>query len=310
MLGLRGVESLSASLDLDPEDGAVAFAAHAVMRDKSGVFALAETEAGALSPPAFARGGTAAVARSRVEFDRIIPLIGRVLATFPEEAREQIAFALDQARGIAEPVLDSIGPELYQVTRYDEPFDELGATQLVATRVSNDDVVQNALSLVGGFAGAVPRDFAGVTVFDVEQAEQSGAVTGGWLYLGDTRAVEDAVRAGGGEGGEGSLARQDSFIEAANTMETAGVASGYMDLGRTLEWLTFEARRTAAEAEAFARAIDMSEADRALFLSASDWVDDLPETEAVTDVLGDFVWTMRSTNDGYRLRMLCLDRTR
>ncbi|MEO0483315.1 MAG: hypothetical protein AAF138_06790 [Planctomycetota bacterium] len=307
VLGLRDVESISLSIDLDAADGPLAMAAHVEMDTKDGLFALAAKDSGTLSPPAFVRAGAASVSRGRVEFREVIPLIIRVLSNLPEDQREQAAFFLEQARGIAEPVLNAIGPEFYQVSRFDEPFAEIGASQLFATRVSNEDVVANTLSLLGGFANAAPRDFAGVTIFDLEMEGQSGAVSGGWLYLGTTATVEDAIRSGGGAGGEGSLAEQDSFMEAMDVMEGSGVASGYMDLGRTLEWLAFDAKRSIDQAEAFADAMDMSAEDRLVFLGASAWIDELPRTEAVTDVIGDFVWSMRSTRNGYRLRMLCLE---
>lgn len=305
-LGLRSVRSFSASLDMDTADAAVEMRVTVLMDEKSGAFGLMSRNYESFDPPAFVGAEVAAVTHGRVSLSEVLPLADRVLSRFPQEFQEQARFGLEQTRALAGPLLGAIGPDYWQWTRYRRPLEEGSEEQVFALRVSDERVVVNSLGLLAGFASATPREFEGVQLFDGGQIGISAAVAGGWVFAGSTAMVEDAIRANARAGGDAGLGGEAWFRRARGAAGGPAVAGGFVKTADAVEWIYFSARREAERAREFAEEFEMSDEQREMFLSRTQWVEELPPMESFTDVIGDVVWRVEATARGYEGRSVWL----
>ena len=303
-LGLDQSRAFSFSLNLDTPDAVAEVQIGFDLPEKNGVFSLAADNAGPLDPPPFVGPETATLSRGVFDFSGVFDVVDRVLSTLPAEDRERAEFAVAQGRGMAEPLLGVIGPDVYSIARYDKPFEEGSEKILVATRVSDEQIVTNTITFLSGFAAAQPRAFEGAQIFETAGMDVAASVNGGWLFVGSTRLVENAIRslANAGRG----LADEDRFDRATRVLDGAGVASGYTDTKRAIEYAYYVAEQEAEQVRGWADEWELEGEDREDFLDSVAWVDDLPPAETFTDLIGDGVWSIRSTENGYRARMLWL----
>ncbi|MEL7471927.1 MAG: hypothetical protein AAGK04_01305, partial [Planctomycetota bacterium] len=295
---------LCASLLMDTDDAVAELRFDVAMDDTTGLLSLVGEDLEPLDPPAFVGAESASFTRGRFEFGGLMGLADAIVDVLPDDDREQARAALLQTRGFIEPVLDAIGPEFYSVMRFDKPFDEDAAQSLTALAAADERVLRNTMTFFGANVGAKPRAFEGAQIFETEGFELAGAVHAGWLFIGTTPMVEDAIRST--RAGTSGLADEPRLERALETIDGVGVLSGFTDFERSLEWFYHTSEQRAEQLRAFADERNLPPDRRDALLASIDWVDALPDIEAFTEFVGDGVWAVRATPSGYRGRVLWL----
>ena len=219
-LGLAQFQGATLNIDLSADGGAIESDLALVASELTGLFGLLELEAGGFSPPAFISEDATNVGVMTVKFSEFFDVIDDAVNTFPIEEREQIQAAVMQGKGIAQPILDTLGPKVWVTSSYDSvirSMNEPGAAfggQLIAVECNNFVPLTNTLNMFGPQIGLEPRDFNGNQIFSSPQGGPVIGIGAGHVLVGSTQDVEDALRLAAAGGG--GIAESESFTRITN----------------------------------------------------------------------------------------------
>lgn len=313
VLGIMELRGAGMGLRLDGADGLVEMTHGLLIPEKRGLVAMFDTASSALEPPALAGADTAELTRVSIDFEALMPLARAVVATLDEEMRGQANMALELAATTIQPLLETIGPELYVLTDYDKPLHAGSRSFLVATPVRDELTVANVLAMVTAQAQGLftARDFEGTAVYATEDGSIAHAVGYGHLLVGPLRNVEDALRQAANPGGA-TLASEPRFRAAIRVAGDEMMLGSYVDMEERLEWTAWQMDHVTEIMEQRIRDMDLPEEVR------DEWLADMreqmeaedqptpPSMDVLLKYLGDLVTEMRSTPDGFRGRALLL----
>lgn len=301
-LGLSACQSFCGGVTIDGIDGVMEQEIALRMDERSGLFELIGTPAGAFAPPSFVGAETGGVGLFTFDFPELLPLARRVVEGLPEELRGQAQLGLQQGEQLVAPVLDNLGPKVYVVTSYARPFAEDSQKTLVAIEVKDSLPIANILNTFGIQAGLTPRDFQGSQIFDGGEFSPSIGLGQGYAFIGDTGDVENALRLAG-DADAPSLAKQHEFKQAVKPLTNDGVSYMYQSLSRSLEyqyWLMDNME------DMFMMGPDIpTGADVATLLQLAD-EDAVPPKDFWLRFLGDSVFELEATDTGFRGRSINL----
>lgn len=296
VLGLGDVQSIS--LGLSPGLGEVAACqtAGVLATQKRGLVALFDFPDAPLSPPTFVGPDSASFTRFSVNFPRLLPLVREVVGTLPRQTRGFIEQQVEALSQLAGPVLESMGPEVYIATSFTMPFSETSERQVVAVPVRDGALVGNLLEPLGVWDST---DFQGHTIWRPTQEGMGVPSIGvgfGHLFLGPAPGVEALMRNAANPGGP-RLADEPRFQRAARALNSDAPIFAYAETEPSLRYLSWQVQNAPGEVEA----TPFSPLDPLGALKGK-----LPPVEVLIKHLGDTVWSLRSTPDGFRGTLLWL----
>jgi len=312
-LGLNEVRAFSAAVHLETADGANETSIGVLMNTRRGLFNLIDEPVTRFDPPAFVGPDTAAVGMLTVRFDRVWPLIETVIGTFPQEDREQAQAGLMMAQGIAKPILDNLGPDMYIINTVERPISAKSNKRLFAIRARDINPIGNALNGFAGMIGLEAREFQGFQVFD-PPGEMMGAgpsigLGGDFVLIGEAADVERGLR-GIAEPGNARLANEPAFTAAIAKLDNRGTSFAYDNTRQTLAWTFWQLRNADKIWEEQMRSAGINIEENPWLAGMKpevpEWTSKLPDISAFLEFMGDNVFEFRPTPDGFRARVLLL----
>lgn len=318
-LGLGDVTSVSMGGRFDADGAVFETRAGLASATKKGLLALMNVSGDAFTPPAFVGADTASLSMMRVDFKGIIPLLQQVVAAMPEEAQQQMGAMIAFATAQAAPLLQTIGPDITIVSRYERPFSANSEKQLIAVRAGDGATVAAILNQFAPQAGLAARDFEGFQIWEAQPEAGSPTVIGlggGQAFMGPKEMVEEALRAASRPDAL-KLADEPEFKRAASRVSAGANGYSFAALRPIVEharWMidNYEAV-VRAELEPYLKdpEIDQEMVKEWLARALEDAKPDdiilkMPPPEVILRHIGDTVGEWRATPDGYRSRWILL----
>lgn len=295
-LGLDALDGMGLTLRLAPRDAVAEMGLHLHLTEKRGLFDLF-AEPQPLQPPSFLTGEAIGISRILIDFPRLTDVAQSVVAAMPAEQRQMAQAQLQQARVIADPILRELGPEFFMWEYPADPQDgprmgpmgmpiDFGAKDvMLAISLRDARPLSDTLTGFGQHLQLAPRDFAGGQLFESQFIPMTLGVGNGWLLLGRTQRVEDAMRLAADQGARAQLDELDRALEGVDT-RAAFVSWGSTRREIDAMYDRFEALPAEAPEHEWWRP------------TREPWMDELPERQWLLQRLGDVVSVLRSTDSG------------
>ena len=180
------------------------------------------------SPPKMVPIDAISYSRINVNFKDMIPLVRNLASAMPMGGQE-IDNALDMYEPTVKPALDTLGPEIYMYGTVRKPIEMDSSSTVMMVEAEDPDRVHPMMALMGPSMGMEPRDFKGETIWSDPMGAMSMAVAGKWMFMGESRGVEQAIRAM--EGGADSITDNPIFTSSTRRLDSdKAVGWGWADM--------------------------------------------------------------------------------
>jgi hypothetical protein len=314
-LGIGTISSISSGITLDAEDALYRQTYFVLTDKKDGLLGLVDAPTMAFTPPAFIPADAASVTVFQMNFGGILPLVAKIAQSLPEDVRPMVEGQMMMASQIVAPVLANLGPEVWISQWFSKPFSPTGTSQLFAIKARDAAALGQSISGIMGMMQMAPRDFqgnqiwtppAGAMPVDTELAIGLGA---GYLFVGPTPAVENALRQAGGE--NAGLAAEPAFKKALGLVSGQGIAYTYSNTAAMVDYYDWYSKNIDKVVDSMVKAefgdevpADEDEAgwrkERAEEIkeSMSFFTGGMP-IDLIKKYMGDSVGEVRSTPDGF-----------
>lgn len=309
-LGLTEFKSASLGMKFNTDKADIEQVVGLLAESKKGVFALLETEPTPFNPPAFTPADAVSVGRLTFKFDKLMDVIRNIAGTFPADMKAEIDGALQGFDAQFGPALRALGPNIYTSTTITRPMSAQSESQIWAITCSDEMAVNNALAAMAAQIGAEPRDFQGFQVYDGGFAPVAFGLGAGHVFIGQSEAVENALRSASQPGDGPKLADEPRFRRAVSQLGAQGNAYSFVAGREMIElayWQIKNAGRMAIEQMREA-GIDIPEEDEAEYIDEDleKWTKNLPPVDDIAKHFGDSVMVVRPTRDGFLMESLTL----
>ncbi len=322
-LGVTEIRAVTASVRFDTEDAGMEQTLNILAPRKTGLLALFDTPAARAEAPAFAAADASALTVFQMDLAGILPLVNRVIAALPQEAREEMGPMIGMMAQTLAPLLGAVGPEITTVSTYQRPFSAESEQTLLAVRARDAQALAQALGQLAPMFGLESREFQGNQIWSSGGGglpiEPPALGMGfGQCFIGPQPVVENAMRQAG-EAGTPRLSADPKFKAAIGSIKAPVLGFQYSNTQAWAEYMdwylrNFDKVMAAQIDELFAGAEDeegMDAEDRRdmadrMKESAPSWVKDPPPLTLMSKHIGDTVWELRSTDSGYVMRSLML----
>lgn len=309
VLGLSQVTSLSAGLLTSTPDGVAEVRFSALMPEKRGIFALISGPDLPAAPPAFVGPNASSLGTFRVNFSGILPMVREVLAASQGDDGG-VGFVVEQFAGQIEPLLNSIGPEVVQLSQVSRPLSTTSQTSVVAISMRDGQAVRDALNSLGGMIGLMPRDFAGSQIWEAPFPPIAIGMGTTHLFVGNPLGVESTMLAASRPDAP-KLSSDPRWASVARALGTGGMAMGWSDTKTSLEMAAWNAENyeKVLREQAAQFGMPQEELDRYVEFMLEQTPESsrtAPPVASITRVIGDVVSVFRSTERGIEGRVVVL----
>ena len=307
-LGLLSFEAAGVGCVFDADDAMTEMTIGVLVPEKKGIFKLLGRAADGFDPPPFIGADTASVFRIAVQFSEVIGLVEKIAEGFPPELAGQMQAAMEFFKQNFGPVFRTMGPEVYIAQTYSRPLGAESMRQVIAIRATDALAVSNAIAPIAPMAAMEPRDFQGNQIFE-DPTGQGIGIGFGYVFIGAVEDIENAMRQAGNPDGA-RLATEDRFARATGPLVGESVLASYSDMRQAIEYLYWQWNNMEAVWKAQLDAMGLDAEMREMMEDAGpatpEWVDSLPPMDLLLKYLGDSVFEIEPTPDGYRGRSLIL----
>ena len=317
-IGLKDIRSLSVGATLDADDAMTDVRAAILSNGKKGVLSLFDVAPVAFAPPAFVGADAASVSMFQFDFAGLVPLVNQVIASMPAQEQQQMQQMAGMFLAMAEPILANVGPEVFVTSHYVRPFSATSQQQVWAIKLRDAQTASQALAGLFPMFGFQPREFQGNQIWSPGQGGMlpaDGVSIGmgfGFVFVGPTVPVENAMRQAGGGGGA-RLVDEPAFKQAMRSLAGRGNMFGWTDTRKSVEWGQWMVHNMdkVVMQRLGENAADLDPDDRQAVIESAlgpfaMFVKGMPNLEMISDHFGDNVFEMHSTADGFEVRMLTL----
>lgn len=322
LLGLADVKGGSIGLNFDTDKGMAEGTFGVLVPTKKGLFTLIDPPAADFTAPAFVSADAASISMFQFEFASLFPLLNELATQLGGEMGQQIQMNLQQAAGMAAPILDNIGPQLFLAQSYEKPYSATSQKILFATAAKNTDAIAQQINTLGGMMGLQARDFQGNQIWSMPEGAMmapgldsiSLGLGAGHLFIGTGPAVENALRLAANPG-DNQLAKDPRFTAAMKHLPSSGLAFTWADMKQAVEFADWTIRNRdkimAAQADdIFGDDPESQEAKKqyleSLKESTPEAIRDLPSLDILIKHIGDSVMDFHIVPDGIRGKFLYL----
>lgn len=315
-LGIKGTRSIVASISLATDSATAEVEARALMPVRAGVLKLLRPEAArGFELPKFFHADVATATVSTIELSKLTEVLRQdVLPAFPEAERGEIEPMLQQAEGLAGPVLAGAGPEVYSMRVLAAQPDpkNAGEEPLVIVKLRDPAPLRNLLAGFGGQVGLKPKEFEGNQIYSGEDGEMSfvPAVGLGFehVFVGQVELVRSAMRAAAAGGA--SLTDDPRFKRAAATTEPGAFFYQWTDTRKLVDvtiWRLQNVEKIVRD-QMGDSGLPPEVVERIMKRVAEEnrWASGIPDARAWQKYTGDIVTEIRWTDDGLALKLRML----
>ena len=213
----------------------------------SGLTALLDTETPRGELPPFVTPGAIAYSRVNFEFDGIVGFLRAAGQANPMIGAQIDQWLFDHGQEI-EKVCAALGPQVHSVVTLERPITLTSLQSLYAIRSGRPDDIEDVLSRHAAEIGMQPRDFLGHRIYSMAVnpmmmagqppggQDLSIGIGGGYVMIGSTGIVEDALRASGRDNAP-TLSDNPEVARAMRALHSRqAVAWGVMDIVEYMEF--------------------------------------------------------------------------
>ncbi len=294
---------------------------------KSGLLGLLDVPSSRRDVPGFATADSVSFSSFNFNFGGVMEFL-RAASRDNPMLQMQIDPFLEQQGATIEKICAALGPRIHGVMRLSRPFKLDSQRMLLAIRSEKPTQVEEVFAQHAPGMGFKQRDFLGNRIYSMDVnpfamveptpgKDGAGAAAegisvgfgGGYVTLGTTSMVEDALRSGssggGGRGRRAGLADDPGYARAMKVLPEQGVVAwgvasivDYLEYVRDLEPLMHE--QIIAEARQWDP--EMAKEMEAEMAKSKDTPWAKFDMKHLRRFIGPASWAARSTEDGYVLK--------
>lgn len=301
-IGISSFQSISMGVQFNTERADSEQTISVLVPEKKGLFTLLDTESSAFVPPAFVGAETTTLNKFVFRFDKLFDVARSIVATMPEEARQEAMSGIQGVESQVGPAFKALGPEIYQIQSIDKPLSVTSQKSVVAIKCTDELAVNNAIVGFAGMMGLEARDFQGFQIYDNQMAQMAIGIGAGYVFSGNPESVENALRTAA-QPGDSRLANDARFKAATGTLRDEGNIYSYSATRETMEYAYWQLQNMdkMLKAQFAAMGMDAEDMDESMYAEAIPaWAKKLPPIEGITKYLGDAVSSFKPTPDGFR----------
>jgi hypothetical protein len=237
-----------------------------------------------------------------------MPLINTVVANLPEEQAAEVDAFLVNFGPVLTKGFEALGPGVWTYETVRQPVTPESRVTGTIVTCTNPKAVVPMITQFGGTMGLEPRDFDGNTIFSADFLPVAIGVSNGYLASGDSKLVEQAMRAVG-QKDLPSITENATYKAALAAAGQEPVVSwGYVDpaarWGFERELLAQFGEDDSKLDNQVGRADDSKMAKRLGYKLPANTNEVLKtiDAETVAKYMGPVVWTMRGGSKGFVTR--------
>lgn len=303
------VQAWTVGISLDtPRGQAEMTAGIFVPGEKVGLWSLLGTETAIEAPPPMIGPDAIGFGRVNVRFKDLMPLINTVVANLPEEQAAEVDAFLVNFGPVLTKGFEALGPGVWTYETVRQPVTPESRVTGTIVTCTNPKAVVPMITQFGGTMGLEPRDFDGNTIFSADFLPVAIGVSNGYLASGDSKLVEQAMRAVG-QKDLPSITENATYKAALAAAGQEPVVSwGYVDpaarWGFERELLAQFGEDDSKLDNQVGRADDSKMAKRLGYKLPANTNEVLKtiDAETVAKYMGPVVWTMRGGSKGFVTR--------
>jgi hypothetical protein len=284
------------------KDGVIELATGAyVPGGKVGLLSLLDESTEPKAAPGIVPSDALSYGRMNVKFDRLMPVIDEAIGGMPPEFGEMIKPQIDLYRPAMTAAFSALGPEVHIWSVEPDAADPMSGSTVTAIAMKND---KESAAAVSDFINLLPlglqsRDFNGMTIMSDEFAPAAVGMGGGYLVIGNVKAVERTLRSVDAKG-EAGLAGDKQYASALAAMPKEPVvgmawfnlARQFDSTARMMQTMTDRLEGMAGEEDAEVPGLGVGMDDVGGFY-------DLLKPEVIKRCFGDGLLSFRSTKEGF-----------
>jgi hypothetical protein len=305
------IDAIGNIVNFDPSDDTLLESRYTVwMRDgRDGLLGLIGEGGSNGDVPSFVGSSTISFGSVEFEFDKVSDWLSDFIGSQPM-LQMQAGPQMDAALGMIKMATDPLGERTAVVTTLRQPIAADSLSYLLAVECDDQPAFEAFLNLMAPGLGTEPRDFLGFRVFSFDlgggmmpglptppgvDMTMSLAVAGNWVFLGNTPAIEDALRI---IANPDEASRSHGPDEAVGLLPSGNAAGwGYGDFMETLaaqvEINQMQMTQMLSEMEEFDP--EMADEMREEF---GNQFNALP-IDALMKIFGPTSWTLQSDDNGF-----------
>ena len=163
--------------------------------DKAGAWSLLGPGAPIEAPPPMIGPDAVGMGRVNVRFAKVMDVINTAMASLPQDQADQIDAMLLELGPMMTKGLEALGPGMWTYETVRQPLTPESRVSSTLVSCSNPKAVYEFIEQMGGSMGLEPRDFDGNTIFGSEFMPFAVGISNGWMATGDSKLVEQSMRA-------------------------------------------------------------------------------------------------------------------
>ena len=280
--------------------------------ERAGFWGLLGPETAIEAPPPMIGPDALGFGRLNLRLKDLMNVLNTVIANLPEEQSEELDAWLVNFGPVLSKGFEAMGPGIYTWETARQPITPESRVTGTVIACGNPKAVVPMVTQFGGTMGLEPRDFDGNTVFAADFIPFSIGVSNGWVATGDSKLVEQSMRAVG-QKDLPSVAENAAYKAAAAAAGTEPTVSwGWIDVaGRwsvERELLDEYGEDDSRLDNAMGRADDSTMAKRLGYRLPKNANEVLKTIDAdlVSRHMGPVMWTMRGGPKGFVTRATLL----
>jgi hypothetical protein len=250
--------------------------------------------------PAMVPADAISYAHMNFQFSGLMKVVDEFITSLGPPMSDAMKQEMEPFDAVLRGAFAGMGPSMHMWGTLKQPITAESNATTFAVSVSDNNAVQKMAQMFAPMAGLAPRDFVGNTVYSADDEFMPVALGlgGSYMFVGETEAVEQSLRALGQTDAASSL-EGDPILKAVRSHWSGDdlVGYGYSNTAAMLE---------AQEAmfEQFAPMIDDAADDTGLAVASLDLqLSDLLKAldpKIMKEYFGPTTWELRSVKTGFR----------
>jgi hypothetical protein len=163
--------------------------------EKVGAWSLLGPAAPIGAPPPMIGPDATGLGRVNVRFPKVMEVINAAMASLPQDQADQIDAMLLELGPMMTKGFEALGPGVWTYETVRQPLTPESRVSSTVVSCSNPKSVYEFVEQMGGSMGLEPRDFDGNTIFGSEFMPFAVGIANGWMATGDSKLVEQSMRA-------------------------------------------------------------------------------------------------------------------
>ncbi|MFU8830045.1 MAG: hypothetical protein ACNA8P_11530 [Phycisphaerales bacterium] len=327
MIGAAGVDqfkSFSVGLNAENPGSVIEQTISVRFPERRGLLTLIPEGSSNFTAPAFVDADVSSLTMLQVDFAKLFPAVRQIINALPPEMAGMANMGMMQAQMMAGPLLENLGPQIYQIQTIAKPYSVDSMTQYTAIRTRDEAAVSQVIMMLTQQFGLPSRQFEGSQIWDIDlggMMPMPGGAGGfsiglgqGHMFIGQTTSIEGALRTAANPNAP-RLADEERFKNAVSQMSAQGLSFGWTDTRELVQYGEWMARNSEQVYRAQLEQVFGDDPEFREFIDEDvreyrenmpDYLKNIPNLAVVYENLGDIISDTQNTRDGILMRIRVL----